>query len=162
MSGFALLVASFTSLPSDPRSDDEYLDGYIALVVYSCCVFSSTHIASLLVLRGRIGKHLISSLIRIILLSSFGIALCVAVDISRYAFEVAFVVMEKLLVERWHIDPELEHKLEDALPPVLMLVVYWNAIIALLRPAVERRYIEEMEEASHHLQSVLPTKSGIA
>src|SRR6201999_1169513 len=102
--------------------DDKYLDGYVSMVVYACCVFSSAHIASLLVLRGRVERHFISTLIRTTVLTSFGIALSVAVDISRYAFESFFVVLEKILVVRWNMDPDREHMLEDALPPIVMFL----------------------------------------
>jgi hypothetical protein len=152
ITGFALLASAYATLKTDGSSagGDNYHDSYWTLVVYLCCVCSSTHIASLLAMRNHIEKHLASSAVRIFGMSCFGIALAVTVDLSRYAYESMFVVLEDVTINKWHMNPNVEHMLEDVLPPLAMAAVYWNAIVPLAAPALANH-----REPSHRVPAAL-------
>jgi hypothetical protein len=139
VTGFALLASAYATLKTDGSSagGDNYHDSYWTLIVYLCCVCSSTHIASLLAMRNHISEHLASSAVRIFGMTCFGIALAVTVDLSRYAYESMFVVLEDVTINKMHIHPNVEHILEDVLPPLAMAAVYWNAIVPLAAPALK-------------------------
>jgi hypothetical protein len=136
ITALALLVSAFVNLPltSDRNSNLlHFQDAYFTLCVYTCCAFSSIHLASLLVLRDRIAKHPKSTYLRMILLSIFGILLTVTISLSRYAFEPFFVEMQRFLVGRLKMSEKFEFVMEYFLPAALITYIFWISIYQIVR-----------------------------
>jgi hypothetical protein len=136
ITALALLIAAFVNLPltSDQnRNLLHFQDAYFTLCVYTCCAFSSIHLASLLILRDRIANHPRTTYLRMTLLSVFGILLMVTISLSRYAFEPFFVIMQRFLVGRLKFSERSEFVLEYFLPAAMITYIFWISIYQIVR-----------------------------
>jgi hypothetical protein len=142
ITALALLVSAFVNLPLTSDRDSNLLqfqDAYFTLCVYTCCAFSSIHLASLLVLRDRVAKHPKSTYIRMTLLSIFGILLTVTISLSRYAFEPFFVEMQRFLVGCLKMSERFEFVMEYFLPAALITYIFWISIYQVVRREEEHK-----------------------
>jgi hypothetical protein len=117
--GFSLLISAFVNLPLTSDRNAKLLhfqDAYFSLCVYICAAFSSIHVASLLTLRQRYGRHPKTTALRLTLLLCFASLLTATVVLSRYAYEPCFILMEIILVRRMHMSASFENALEYVLP----------------------------------------------
>lgn len=85
--GTSLLISAYLSTFLTTNASNlsalNYQDNYFTAVVYSCCLASCTHIASLLAIKGHLKGHKTSIRVRIGLFSLFAIALCVTIDLNE-------------------------------------------------------------------------------
>jgi hypothetical protein len=135
--GFTMLINAYINLRQqhDPTASLlDFQDAYMTLSVYLSCLASCSHLASLLVMRDYIDRHRTATTLRIILIVLFGTLLTVTIDLSEYAFQPFFVVMEKVLVNIMGMSRSAEFHLEYAAAPIIMMYIFWISIDQLVKP----------------------------
>lgn len=141
--GLTLLICAYINLPQavQPKSVIDFQDTHFTLAVYLACLSSSSHLASLIVMRDFIDTHRIQTMIRVFMIMVLAILLTATVDLSALAFVPFFVVMERLLLWDWKMSPQVEFNLEYVVPPMVMVYIFWISISQLVasREAREQR-----------------------
>jgi hypothetical protein len=132
--GLSLITCAYINIPAAADSTGVlgYQDAHFTLAVYLACLSSSSHVASLLVMRDQIDTHRTTTLIRVVVMSIFALLLTITIDLSSYAFQPFFVGLERLLIWKMHVPETAEWILEYALPPMVMIYIFWISITQLL------------------------------
>lgn len=137
VTGIALLTSAYIILPNNPFSTNtgavsiDYQDAYFTLVVYLCCLSSSTHLACIITAK-RSGDELPQvTKIRIVLIILFSVLLSVSIALSIYAFDPFFRFLYLILVDALGASKRTYRAFTYIVPLVIMLYIFWISIIQL-------------------------------
>jgi hypothetical protein len=119
LTGLALMVAGYV------KQGGNLQQAHFYLIVYMCCLSSSSHLASIITLRKYLEEHPLTSKLRICLVVVFAVALIVSIIVSG-AFGPFFIPIRYiLLLTRIGVFPFAEEIFSYL--PVLWL--FWTAIL---------------------------------
>ncbi|KUJ15861.1 uncharacterized protein LY89DRAFT_735007 [Mollisia scopiformis] len=136
--GLALLTAAYLNLTQYQNANASVLDFQDAHFTLAGREFddalspTSSHLASLLVLS--LDRYKMTTLIRVGVIISFAVFLTITIDVSEYAFEPAFIMMERVLIDYLHFSKGSENILEYFAPPMAMAWIFWISVAQLLEP----------------------------
>lgn len=130
LSGLCLLISAYLTLIKDADQGttiDNYQNMYFTLVVYVCCISSSSHLASLLAMKETRGSSevqidqnvamgMLAFRIRVGLVLIFSALLIITINMNEYAFEPLFVAWEIVVMKLLHIPANVNEVLEYILP----------------------------------------------
>jgi hypothetical protein len=143
--GICQLIAAYVMLGGPPTMSTRqspHGDSYWNIVIYQACIASANHLTALLVLRNGVIRHRGLFMVWIWILIAYAILLIVTIDLSQYAYQTLFEYMEKVFVitignRSNYALMELNYVLQNLLPPLIMFVIYWNAMRPLVVPILE-------------------------
>lgn len=92
----------------------------------------TSHLASLQMMR--LDKNHTTTYLRVGVIVVFATFLTITIDLNRYAYQPAFVVMEQVLVNHLHFSEDVESVLEYLVPPLIMFWIFWISIAQLVEP----------------------------
>lgn len=137
VTGIALLVSAYIILPSNPFNSispggvANYQDAYFTLVVYLCCLASSTHLACIIILTHDVQEHPSVTKARIVLIILFSILLSVSIILNQYAYGPFFRILYIVLVKGCKASERTFNVFSYLIPIIAMLYLFWVSTIQL-------------------------------
>lgn len=134
VTGIALLISAYIILPSNPfkieGDSTDYQDAYFTLVVYLCCLSSSTHLACIITAKHSGDELPQVTKIRIVLIILFSILLSVSISLNSYAFSPFFWFLATIL-NVLGASERTYRAFSYIVPIAIMLYLFWISIIQL-------------------------------